>query len=403
MSLLPPRITKLMEFVGFTGSREVGMRQLLTTYRDQTCLRQFLASIVLLGYHLFLTNHMGQADTEADYSLVSEILQTKLTQHPNGAFFLFFQGRYQLVQGNCEAAAECYARANAAQSEWPQFHHVAAWEMVWAASYRGLWREALVQASILLDESKWSPCIYSYLKAAFYCMLQDELTSSEISDQASLMASVPGLKQRIAGKSLPMEKFAVRKAERWSQQGGRLLLPGWELVYLWNGFSILGKVFSLVECVYVAVQEAQEKESWALDPEKATFHTENYCLILLLRGICLKYMSAPLAAEDCFRKIIAAAPKLQVDRYLVPYATVELALLLIASGETQDAAILLETARTGYKDYSLQSRLHFRIHAAQNILRESGLKQGSGGDGRRPSQLLEDLEECQGKEMVPHI
>ena len=41
-------------------SQEVGLKQLLTTYKDETCLRQFLASIVLLGYHLFLTNHMGQ-------------------------------------------------------------------------------------------------------------------------------------------------------------------------------------------------------------------------------------------------------------------------------------------------------------------------------------------------------
>ena len=40
--------------------QEVGLKQLLTTYKDETCLRQFLASIVLLGYHLFLTNHMGQ-------------------------------------------------------------------------------------------------------------------------------------------------------------------------------------------------------------------------------------------------------------------------------------------------------------------------------------------------------
>ena len=31
-----------------------------------------------------------------------------------------------------------------------QFHHVAAWELVWAASYRGLWREALKQVGIPL-------------------------------------------------------------------------------------------------------------------------------------------------------------------------------------------------------------------------------------------------------------
>lgn len=403
MSLLPPRITKLMEFVGFSGSREVGMRQLLATYRDETCLRQFLASIVLLGYHLFLTIQMGQADSQTDNSLVSEILSAKLARHPRGAFFLFFQARHQMVQGNCEEAARCYAEANAAQNEWPQFHHVAAWELVWCASYRGLWRESIKQASILVEESRWSPCIYSYLKAAFYCMLQSELTAEEVSEQSALMAAVPGLKQRIAGKSLPMEKFACRKALRWQQQGGRLVVPGLELVYLWHGFAVLGQHYNLVEGVYVTVQE--EEKRLEEDPWSPDFSLENRCLLLLLRGMCLKHMAAPLGAEDCFRQIIEAAPRLQADGYLAPYATVELALLLISAGDTQAAGVLLETAKTGYKDYSLQSRLHFRIHAAQAKIREgagAGLRK-TAGEGRRTSEVLEDLAEVRAREMVPHI
>ena len=35
---------------------------------------------------------------------------------------------------------------------------------------------------------------------------------------------------------------------------GRLLVPGLELIYLWNGFSIIGRHYNLVESVYVAVQ-----------------------------------------------------------------------------------------------------------------------------------------------------
>ena len=32
-------------------------------------------------------------------------------------------------------------------AEWPQFHHVASWEMMWASSYELEWRGALLQVS----------------------------------------------------------------------------------------------------------------------------------------------------------------------------------------------------------------------------------------------------------------
>ena len=57
----------------------------------------------------------------------------------------------------------------------------------------------------------------------------------------ALMKSVPSMMQRIAGKSLPIEKFAARKVKRYLAQHNRLVLPGYELMYVWNGFSVLGK------------------------------------------------------------------------------------------------------------------------------------------------------------------
>jgi len=417
MSLLPPRITKLMEFIGFTGSKSAGLAQLLSCYRDQTCLRQFLASIILLGYNLFLTHHTGQG-ASSDYKLVKEILDAKLAKYPKGAFYLFFQGRFCLVQGHCAEASEWYLKANQAQSEWPQFHHVACWEMVWAASYRCMWREALLQSSKLLEQSKWSPCLYSYLKAAYYCMLQAQLTPAELADQEKLMAAVPGLKQRIAGKSLPMEKFAIRKADRWCKQGGRLTLPGLELVYLWNGFTILGLHYNMVEQFFVLIEQEMSVvvKRRAGAAAKEPFQLEDDCLLLLLKGMCLKYMSSPLAAEECFRQVLASGGQgqLKADKYLAPYATVELALLMIDTGDTQQAWQLLEVAKNSYKDYSLQSRLHFRIHAAQNKIqsKDSGSDTNSQDTElvmpikQEMGNMMKDFESCtesELKEMMPHI
>ena len=95
------------------------MKELIYCYNATDCMRQFMASLILLGYHLFVTKYMGQE--ECDLGLVREILDSKLELYPKGAFFLFFKGRYELVQGNCEEATRWYIRANQAQVR-PRFY-----------------------------------------------------------------------------------------------------------------------------------------------------------------------------------------------------------------------------------------------------------------------------------------
>lgn len=63
-------------------------------------------------------------------------------------------------------------------------------------------------------------------------------------------SDVPKYKQRIAGKSLPMEKFAVKKSQRFFNQNNRLFMPAVELLYLWNLFNVFGKRKSLCDNLY---------------------------------------------------------------------------------------------------------------------------------------------------------
>lgn len=57
------------------------------------------------------------------------------------------------------------------------------------------------------------------------CMIEPkDLTASEKRTIEQLLREVPQYKQRIAGKSLPMEKFAVKRAERFFMTG-MILIP----------------------------------------------------------------------------------------------------------------------------------------------------------------------------------
>ena len=123
-----------------------------------------------------------------------------------------------------------------------------------AASFLSRWEEAAEFAGLLLRESRWSRTIYSYLRAAALLSVPGPADDARQQEVSELMSTLPDFKQRIAGKSLPAEKFVIRKSRRFLAQGGRLLMPGYELLYLWNGFKILRKRRHLVEDLFSEVE-----------------------------------------------------------------------------------------------------------------------------------------------------
>lgn len=388
ISLLPARVMKLLEFIGFRGNKDAGIGELLRVYHEKDGLRQFLASLVLLGYHLVLSHFLGNEIEQSNIELCHHILEEKLARYPQGAFFLFFQGRYHFIEGEMSQAIHWYKAACQSQNEWPQFHHVCYWELIWAHQFKQDWWGAALYAHRLLQESKWSRCFYAYQKAAMMCMVQEELTIEERREQIELMTNIPQWKQKIAGKSLPMEKFALRKSERFLEQGNVLVLPALELIYVWNGFKVLGKSWSMIEPMFRLIEQhlsRVEKEK-----DQRLFYLEDFCLLTLLKGVCLKHMKSPLQAEECFQAVSQHRGTLKRDTFLIPYAMYERGLLLKDQGSFSEALDLLEKTKNDFKDYLLQSRLHFRIHSAQIEIRAK-LKQSKRSTSRKSSAGQESV------------
>lgn len=365
LSLLPGRIIRLLEFIGFSGNRELGIQQ-LQEGASGASLRAILCTFTLLVYYTYVTLILGTG--EANLVEAEALLHPYRQKFPKGAIILFYDARIHILKGNFEEAQVAFQECIKAQQEWRQIHHICYWELMWSYIFQQKWLEAYRYADLLCKESKWSKAMYVFQKAAILCMLPEEDVKTTGEDMVALFRQVEGLKQRIAGKSIPTEKFAVRKSRRYRLTPPvKLILPALEMMYVWNGFLIVGKRTDLIESLLVTVEK--EENNLKNETNHNEYYMDDVCLLQLLKGLCLKHLGRFLQAELCFNQIIQSEKQLKYDHYLVPYTMYELGLLYKDKDDREKAIRFIEAAKNNYKDYSLESRLHFRIHAALNSLK----------------------------------
>ncbi|KAF1385716.1 hypothetical protein PFLUV_G00110680 [Perca fluviatilis] len=359
ISMLPTRTLKLLEIVGFSGNKEFGLQQLQEGSAEST-FRSFLCNMLLLCYHTFMSFILGTG--EGDVQDAEKLLQPYLKKYPKGSIFLFFAGRIEEIKGNLDGAIERFEECCEAQQQWKQFHHMCYWELMWCFTYKRHWKMAYFYADLLSKENTWSKATYAYMKAAYLSMLtaDDCLTFGETA--FTLFRQVPGLKQKIAGKSLPTEKFAIRKARRYLAENPiPLPAPPLEMMYIWNGYTVIGKHKDLTEGMLKTLDEAQTNLE---SSPRSEFTIDDQCLLSLLKGLCLKHLGHQEEAEHYFTLVLCNESQIKYDHYLVPNALLEHGLLCLEQGRKAEAIRLLETAKQNYKNYSMESRTHFRIQAA---------------------------------------
>lgn len=141
---------------------------------------------------------------------------------------------------------------------------------------------------------QWSKAVYAYGVAALLMELGGEENQAEA---VRLMTQVPKLRQRIAGKSIPLEKYVARKARKCEAQGGRLFLPALELAYIFQAITrtprsvIVERMLPLVDA---ALAKLKSFEDAPQKYGKAAEFWEDWCLARQLEGACLRYIAYPV-------------------------------------------------------------------------------------------------------------
>lgn len=197
--------------------------------------------------------------------------------------------------------------------------------------------------------------------ASFKYMQNEADKDAVVADEISkAMEMVPKLRVRYAGRTYPAEKFAVQRAEKYFKQQQSCLLPAYELFYVWNIFSMLRRDSRLLH----PIAERVELELQSFDTQVRD--VEDKCVLLLLRGVCAKYLKDYDKAIESLSEVVKLENEPSLKKaYVVPHSTLELGLVYKALGDNKEAKYWIEKARSSRSTkYLLEALVQLKAHGA---------------------------------------
>ncbi|KAG8700934.1 hypothetical protein FRC09_005657 [Ceratobasidium sp. 395] len=248
-SMIPSRIVIFAGMLGYKGDRFEALRLLRKAggwgtkegrpdhdqkdprvSKHDGGARRALCDLILVTFHLVVSGFTREG---VDVQEAENIVEWNLKQYEDSMFFLFGKGRLHVTRSRPDLAIEQYETAKAkiaGQTGYEQLGSVMDWERALCYLALGEWRKSAECWKQLKDKAKWSKATYTYAQAA--CLLQaEDITAEEKKLVEALMREVPTVTQRIAGKSIPLEKFVSRKAGRYLEDK-TLVAPALELAYM---------------------------------------------------------------------------------------------------------------------------------------------------------------------------
>ncbi|KAI9311473.1 hypothetical protein BX666DRAFT_1995478 [Dichotomocladium elegans] len=362
-SLLPPKVNRILNTLGFHSSRPFALNVLQKSY-ESNGLYSSLSALTLLIYYTNLTLFIHPRLSPCSISPESarRMLTDMKVRYPNNKIWELLDGKLCKMEGKPRRGVEILRdsrrrrvdlsgrltsklRSNCfSLSELGQVQALAVYEMGWGQIFLGDYFQASETFFRLESINNWSRAFYHYI--ATCCMFANEQY-----DKASMeFHQIPNIlerKRQLGGRLLPNEAFAERKIRRWREKAQRIAIetsqhtsisqhqgkdrssfldghilkhvvevnPLWELIYLWNGIPQLAEEMlnGMKECLEQCLLRQVSTS------DKAILH--------LLFGTVMRELGDFEQAEKNLQAVLDRELEVVEDRWTIPYAMYELAAL----------------------------------------------------------------------------
>ncbi|CAF0945390.1 unnamed protein product [Adineta steineri] len=362
LSFVPPRIMKVIKFLGFEGDRKAALAALRFSSQS-TDMKAPLANLTLLWYHCIIQPFFAiDMSTPPDMSEAKSILKRNIDIYDKSTLFIYFQGRVERLEKDLSKALSTFLNGlnppnqskNSTLIRSSELDQILIYDLGFCYLMMLHFEHALSCFIRLKEESRWSKAFYHYTCALCTACMNDPKTSANF-----VKDGIKSLQKR----SNPVELFVQKRLDYLkknppSVSSAHILI--FEMLYLWILLPLCDKP-TLKQILQKVENHGQDsKDDQKLRP-----------ITCFLEGVIHNILYHYDDALNCYEEALARAEdsKLHLTRYILPFASCELGILeYIDRQNTERAKELLTKAKEKYSDYDFDNRLQIRATATLKII-----------------------------------
>lgn len=305
ISMMPQRLKRILGTVGFDDDREFSLSVLKYAATDTSGIFSPLCKVFLLGIYLYVAPVFKLHVQSIEHPVLVGLVKGECQRYAGSKYSIFILSRLQLQCKNTRNAALTLSGLSASG---PSLLH---WESLALLLAMEDFPNALKVSCLLKRQlSGRLATVPSFTAGLCYLKL-----GAEVEAEREFHAAVRGMR-RYAGKTIPMEKYAVRKLLE-HQDRGELQLEHLEFsLVVWNVADFLNRRQLL------AILE--------------TLAGLDSLLPFLLKAIILSRLKKFHRAEEHFKRALLFFP-CDKDTHLLPLTMTEYGALLLQLGRRKEA------------------------------------------------------------------
>lgn len=316
ISLLPPKLTKVLNLLGFHGERDEALRYLWIAASKPRSLQGAASFASLVQYYGGAVQLCDIYDTSAGddgwpVAKANETLSEINEYYPKGKLWVLHDAKLRGMEKDLQRALAVLDRGFASEKpELQQIETLMLFEYALDCSFDHQYVKAAEYYIKVRDQNDWSHALYTYFAAC--CYIEDMRTNGtpeSLTKANELLDTIPAMfqtKNKLFGGTkvtVPIESLIERRISKWSKRreeiggsGGLAEFAGsspvMELIYIYNGYRRMDK---------------SSLERWrAVPPAPEMDSDDELCRVLMsavvLRNIGEISEARHLLEESCLKK-----------------------------------------------------------------------------------------------------